>query len=172
MGNFWAGTGVFCGPFESSRAFVETIALTNCVEYFSETKRDVLNRRRSLRLFNAVVSLDSAVDYLWHDRGHPVPLQVFLDELAREEPALKELRELSNALKHCTRGRQDKKGFKIDDRKRHAGEVVPMNLKVDVGADASGEPAVTLTISSDLLEEAHSVLERAFRFWQARAQEP
>jgi hypothetical protein len=155
------------GTFGSLNNFLAWIALPNCVAYFqrAEAAQDLLHREQSRLLFNAAVSLDSAVDYRFSEE-HQGRADEFRDNLFATNPELKELRELANAMKHAVRGRDTKQGFQVSADRLQASELVAtqVSIKVDVSHPLS-RPAVDVNLSADLLARADEILEAAFRYW-------
>lgn len=156
------------GPLGSFRNFVSMIVLPNVCDYDREQKRlaeglskDSTRRELTRRLFNAVVALDSAVDHYYHDVKPGTSLQDFLKTLP---PEIAQLRELSNAMKHCVRGTEKKGVFTVADGKAHAKDIAKTHIEGSVTIE-NGVPVVQLTFSSTLLEGADELLGSAFRYW-------
>lgn len=156
------------GPLGSFRNFVSMIALPNVCDYYHEQKRhaeglskDSTRRELTRLLFNAVVALDSAVDHCYHDLNPGKSLQDFLRTLP---PEIAQLRELSNAMKHCVRGTEKKGVFTMADGKTHAKDIAKTHIKGSVTLE-NGVPDVQLTFSSALLEGVDELVGAAFRYW-------
>ncbi len=158
---------VFKGPFGSLRNFLEMVALPNCVDYFQEAEtesRDAIRREQTRHLFNATVSLDSAVDYMFSEQTQASSVTALIASMPSE---IGELREIANALKHCVRGRNDRAGqFQPDPSKTAAKAVVRPKFNVTVKlTNQDGPPGVKVDVSAELLAVANKSLAAAFAFW-------
>jgi hypothetical protein len=157
---------VFKGSFGSLRNFLERVALPNCVDYFWEAKketRDKTKREQTRHLFNAIVSLDSAVDYMFHEHTEAPTVTALIAGLP---PEIGELRELANALKHCVRGNDRGGRFQPSPSKTPAKAVVYPKINVTVKLTNEGGPAgVKLDVSTEMLATANEILGRAFGYW-------
>lgn len=154
------------GPLGSFRNFLAMVALPNCIDYFDAEKRetgDTTRREETRHLFNAVVALDSVVDYMFHEQGAPGRLADFIATLNAPEVAA--LREIANALKHCVRGQHRGRAFQETSDKTHARDIHVSTLHVDVVAEANALPSVNFEITSALLSDARDALANAFRYW-------
>ena len=161
------------GPLGSFRNFISMIALPNVCDYDHEQKRhaeglskDSTRRELTPLLFNAVVALDSAVDLYYHDVNPGTSLQDFLKTLP---PEIAQLRELSNAMKHCVRGTEKKGVYTVADGKTHAKDIAKTHIEGSVTFE-NGVPDVQLTFSSTLLEGAVELVGAAFRYWVSHLQ--
>lgn len=158
---------IFKGTYSSLHNFLAFVALPNCVAYFSETNaetKDVIQRERGRCLFNAVVSLDCAVEYLFHETRFDDQGPSSVADVLAGNPVLARLRDISNAMKHCVRGKASKNGFAADDTKKHASDLSSTTVKGTVGLE--GE-VVQLDVSLKTEFDAAAVhaLEDAWRYW-------
>ena len=155
------------GTFGSLHNFLAWIALPNCEAYFhrDEERDDSLYRERSRLLFNAVVALDSAVDYSFSEAASGRSDE-FMAELLGTHPELGELRELANAMKHAIRGRDTKQGFRVWEDKLHAAKLVTPRLSAEIDISNPASPkVVNLDLTADLVDRADEILGAAFRHW-------
>lgn len=154
---------VFDGAFGNLHNFVHFIALNNCVEYFNAEPNpaDTTQRERSRMLFNAVVALDSAADHAYYAETRDVTFKQFRAQLCKIEPALDELRELANAMKHCVTGRADR---------LNGVELAQTTVVFDLDSSNQPWPAIRAEVETQLLADADRILEAAFRFWVGQAQ--
>lgn len=161
-----AMTSTLAGPLASFYNFLNMVALPNCVAYFEEKddadRPDTTKRELTRLLFNAVVSLDSAFDYRYHQVGSDGKVTEHLKAYSIEHgcPALVELRDISNALKHCIRGY----GTKPNPDKVHAPQILPVQMQGSVSV-SDGIPTVTATLSAEILAQADEALTKAFHYW-------
>jgi len=157
-----AGNGLMAGAFGSLYNFLNLVVFYNVTEYFDACKSepaDTSRRAQSRALFNAVVALDSAVDYLFHAEQRQEPdVPTFLKNL--NEPALLEIREIANAVKHCVRRRDDQ---------LQASQVARPELGYAV--DTSEGVKVQLRFSVEFFETAKQSIERAWQFWFDKSRE-
>jgi len=157
-----AGKGLMAGAFGSLYNFLNLVVFYNVREYFDACESepaDSTRRAQSRALFNAVVALDSAADYLFHAEQRQVPdTLAFLKNL--NEPALLEIREIANAVKHCVRRKP---------QHLQAAQVARPNLHAVV--DATAEVNVQLRFSVQFFEAARPNIERAWQFWFDKARE-
>jgi hypothetical protein len=157
---------IFKGSFGSLRNFLEMVALPNCVDYFREAEketRDKTKREQTRHLFNAIVSLDCAVDYMFSEQTQVSSFRVFFSGQPAE---VRNLREISNALKHCVRGSEKGGLFRPDPSKTAAKAVVYPKINVTVKLTNEGGPAgVKLDVSTEMLGAANEVLTAAFGYW-------
>jgi hypothetical protein len=165
-------TDIFKGSFGSLRNFLETVALQNCVDYFRELEKespDKTKREQARHLFNAIVSLDSAVDYMFWEQTQAPTVKALIAGLPSE---IGELREMANALKHCVRGGYDKGGrFQPNPSKTPAKAIVRPQVNVTVKLTNEGGPAgIRMDVSTELLEAAHRALLAAFGYWRRYAE--
>ena len=82
--------------------FLEHVVLENCLELFEAQDRAPLHGDASAhrrRLLNAILGLDRAVYQAFFAQARTPRFDEFLADLIAREPALAEVRELSNALK-------------------------------------------------------------------------
>jgi len=157
-----AGKGLIAGAFGSLYNFLNLVVFYSVTEYFDACESepaDSTRRAQSRALFNAVVALDSAADYLFHaeQRQEPDTL-AFLKNL--NEPALLEIREIANAVKHCVRRKP---------QHLQAAQVARPNLHAVV--DATAEVNVQLRFSVQFFEAARPNIERAWQFWFDKSRE-
>lgn len=156
------GNGLMAGAFGNLHNFLHFVVFYNVTEYFDSCKSDepdITRRAQSRALFNAVVALDSAADYLFHAESRPgQDVLTFLRNL--NEPALLEIREIANALKHCVRRRPEQ---------LHAAQVARPALGFEV--DTSRDIAVKLQFSVDFFVTANQSIEKAWQFWFDCAQQ-
>lgn len=161
------------GAFANLHNFLFFVALPNCTEFFrleqAETEEmekrgelaDPTKRELSRALFNAVVSLDAVLDYAFHAERGGTNQRPFNEMLEQHEPAITELREISNALKHCvTRA----------DAKTNSAEVLHTYVQAQLGVTEVTSSRVTVKIEAELLAKARSALTAAFRFWLSQGQ--
>jgi hypothetical protein len=157
-----AGTGYMAGAFGSLYNFLSFIVFPNVIEYFDTCKlenRDIIRRDQSRALFNAVVALDSAADYLFHAEGRQErDPAAFIRAL--NVPALVELREIANAVKHCVRHRPEQ---------LHSASVARPGVGFDL--DTSNGIQVKIQFSMDFFEVANRHVEGAWHFWMAKSRE-
>src|SRR5690606_299108 len=164
------------GAFGNLHNFLHFIALNNCVDLFHEEQveeeqiaergkpADSTRRKYSRLLFNAVVSLDSVLDHAFSAEGGGKQNEqwAFNEKLFKKEPALRDLREVSNALKHCVT-RSSKKVDGVD--------LVQNQLEGAVRINEDGSFEVNTVIQSEVLAMAREALPQAFRFWRAQGQQ-
>jgi hypothetical protein len=157
-----SGRGLMAGAFGSLYNFLNLVVFYNVREYFDvrETEHgDPIGRVQARALFNAVVALDSAADYLFHAQpGESRNISAFLKSL--NEPALLEIREIANAVKHCVRHRPEK---------LHAAEVARPGVAFEV--EASEGFRVNLQFSVAFFDAANQSIERAWQFWFDKSRE-
>src|SRR6187402_599151 len=166
----------FDGAFGNLHNFLHFIALNNCVDFDHHARSeeeelaakgriaDVTQRKYSRLLFNAVTSLDAVLDYAFHAEGGGTDEQQreFNKVLFAKEPALAELREVSNAMKHCITRNSNKLNGEGVIQTRITGEVtVSRELHVDVHVQ----------FEVDIVPRATDALEKAFRFWMTQGQQ-
>ncbi len=92
---------------EQLHEFLEHVVLENCLELFGVQDQAAMHvdaRLRRLRLLNAVWGLDRAVYQAFFAQARLPRFDEFLADLVAREPALAEVRELSNALKKHRHG--------------------------------------------------------------------
>lgn len=159
---------LFDGPFGTSANYLTMIALPNCVEYFGELEQPnpgIVRREQARRLFNAVVALDAAVEYVYHAENRAISMtaSAFIKSLGSE---VERLRDVANALKHCVRGNDRTVPFRRDDAKTHAHGYATTNLSVSVDLSA-GHVQVT---GDTVLDDAHAALLAAWQYWVRRVQ--
>jgi len=134
---------------------------------------DVFERKRAASLFAAVVAFDAVPEYVFHDLGVWSREQDLRAELARGQPALGELHEIANALKHCRRGRINKANrFEVSESKMHAVDVAPADLQVGVDVGDGGVVRVTASFGAPIADRIHACLGECWRFWVAASQAP
>jgi hypothetical protein len=164
----------FDGAFGNLHNFLHFIALPNCLDFFhreqSEREEvanngqvaDVTRRELSRVLFNAVVSLDTVLDYAFHAEGGGPDQGPFNQRLFQKERALAELREISNAMKHCvTRNADRLDGAEVVQTRIHGEAVVTDALAVNV----------TIQIEAKVISRANDALGNSFRFWLSQGQQ-
>lgn len=157
-----AGKGLMTGAFGSLYNFLNLVVFYNVTEYFDAYESepaDSTRRAQSRALFNAVVALDSAADYLFHAEQRQEPdTMAFLKKL--NEPALLEIREIANAVKHCVRRKPEQ---------LQAAQVARPSL--DAGVDTTAGVSVQLRFSVQFFEAAKPSIERAWQFWFDKGRE-
>ncbi len=163
-------------PFANHFAFLNFVALPLFVAYERRMREpaDAFERSRSASMFAAVVALDAVPEYVFHDLGAWPSEGELRRELARGAPALGELHELANALKHCRRGRLNRATgrFEVADGKLHAADVAPTDAQVGVEMGEGGAVRVTLSLGAPILARIPECLEECWRFWVAASQSP
>lgn len=163
------------GPFGNLHNFLHFIALPNCSELaeleqgereeIEEKGRiaDSTRREFSRALFNAVVSLDSVLDYAFQAEGGGTAQDqhAFNARLFEKEPGLNDLREVANAMKHCVTW---------NPQRMNGEAVVRTSIRGDVTVTADLEVTVDLQIESHIIDKAGTALPKAFRFWLSQGQ--
>jgi hypothetical protein len=159
------GPGMVSNPFGSCRAFVETIVLDNCAACLDQIEQggELDGRRLARDLFNAVVSLDAIIDYLWVQEGCPDDIYDFRKCIGNEVPLLDELHQLANAFKHCVRGHTREKAAK--STQEHAEDLLLTKVRGTVVTNLDGRVEVDASIVWELSKSVRPTLEAAFRFW-------
>lgn len=158
-----AGTGMMAGAFGSLYNFLNLIVFPNVIEYFHANESDtpdLTRRRQSRAFFNAVVALDSAADYLFHSSTPRSERDASAFIRALGVPALVELREIANAIKHCVRHRPEQ---------LHAANVAKPALGAEL--DTSNGVQVKLEFSVEFFKVADEHLGAAWRFWMEKSRE-
>ena len=146
------------GAFDCLYNFLHVVVFDNCSDYFQSigaNEQDITRRHQSRAFFNAIVALDSAVDYLFHAESREEKnVQEFLQNL--NVPALLEIREIANAVKHCERNRPDK---------LRAAAVAKTQGDVHIDMSDQETIGISLSISVSYFEEVRPHISAAFKFW-------
>jgi hypothetical protein len=156
------GKGLMAGAFGSLDNLLNLVVSYNVMEYFDVREKehgDPIRRVPARALFNAVVALDSAADYLFHALpGRRQDLPAFLKSL--DEPALLEIREIANAVKHCVRRRPEQ---------LQAAEVALPGVTFEVSANEGVN--IRLQFSVEFFDAANRSIEKAWQFWFDKSRE-
>jgi hypothetical protein len=94
------------------------------------------------------------------EHARSVAFDQYFSELATKEPALKKVRLLANALKHCVTN---------SNTKPDAVDLAESTLHFEIDEMYPATP-MKVTVTTELLGDAKEVIETAFRFWLEYAQ--
>ena len=132
-----------------------TVRTTSISSRMPTSKISLQGKRQSQLFVNAVVALDSAADYLYCSTEHgQQKIEDFLKELG--EPALLEVREWANAMKHCKRW---------NPKKLQAVDVAKPTCDFRADTLAPEQVRLRLEFSVRFFEEASPVVKAAMEFW-------